>query len=244
MEILGVPVLVAAVLTLSVLLGALVQGLVGLGVGLVAAPMITLLAPDLMPAALLLVALLMPLVMLVHEHHEIDWRGLWWSLPSRIPGTAVGVWLVATFSDRGLGIVVGTMVLVSVVATYRAIEVPINRSTLLGAGFVSGVTGTATSIGGPPIAVLYQHRPAHQIRSTLAVYFLIGAALSLIGLALGGAVEGRHLWFAAMWTPALLLGAWSARAVRRITDPASIRLGVLAVCAASAVALLVRSLVF
>lgn len=243
MEIIGVPLPVVVVLTVAVLVGALVQGLVGLGVGLVAAPMVTLLAPELMPSSLLLVALLLPMITLLHEHRDIDWRGLGWSLPARVPGTALGVWLVASVSARGLGIVVGLMVLASVVVTYRAVRVPITPSTLVGAGFVSGVTGTATSIGGPPIAVLYQHSPATRIRATLAVYFLLGALFSLVGLGVTGAVDLRDLWFALMWLPALFLGAALARVVRRIVDPASIRLGVLAVCAASAVVLLARSLI-
>lgn len=236
------PAGIVAVLTLTVLVGALVQGLVGLGVGLVAAPVVTLLAPDLMPVTLLFVGLMLPMITLLREHHDIDWRGLGWSLPARVPGTALGVWLVATVDARGLGVAVGLMVLLSVVVTYRAVRLPVMPTTLVGAGFVSGVTGTATSIGGPPMAVLYQHAPAARIRSTLAVYFLLGALLSLTGLALAGGVELRDLGLALMWVPALFLGAGLAGVVRRRTDPASIRLGVLAVCAASAVALLVRSL--
>ena len=61
------------------------------------------------------------------------------------------------------------------------------------AGFIGGITGTATSIGGPPFALLYQHRPAQQIRTTMAVYFLIGAALSLVGLVIAGDLTGAQL---------------------------------------------------
>jgi uncharacterized membrane protein YfcA len=202
---------------------------------------VTLLAPELMPVSLLVAALLMPVITLTHDHHEIDWRGLAWSLPTRIPGTVLGAWLVVAVSDRGLGITVGLMVLASVVVTYRAVVVPVRPATLLAAGFVSGATGTATAIGGPPIAVLYQHRSAAQIRSTLAVYFLVGAFLSLLALVLGGEVGSRQVWAGLLLMPALVVGVWMARRVRRVSDPGSIRLGVLAVCAASAVTLLVRS---
>ena len=37
------------------------------------------------------------------------------------------------------------------------------------AGFASGITDR-DSIGGPPIAIVYQHRPAQEIRTTMAVY--------------------------------------------------------------------------
>ena len=41
----------------------------------------------------------MPCLTLVRDHHDIDWRGLGWSLPARLPGTLVGVWVV-TDADR------------------------------------------------------------------------------------------------------------------------------------------------
>jgi uncharacterized membrane protein YfcA len=233
---------VAAVLAVTLVVAAGVQGLVGLGLGLVSAPVVALVAPELMPDLLLWLALLMPLVTLVREHHEVDWHGLGWSLPSRVPGTAAGVGLVAAVSSAALGILVGTMVLLSVLLTVRAVEVPVNRRTLLAAGFVSGITGTTTSIGGPPMALLYQHRPPHQIRSTLAVYFIAGAALSLVGLGIAGALERSTFLLAVSMVPALVVGFGLSRILVRRVPQHRIRAGVLLVCAVSAVAVLVRSL--
>lgn len=231
----------AAVLAATLVVAAGVQGLVGLGLGLVSAPVVALLAPQLMPQLLLWLALLMPLVSLVREHHDIDWRGLVLSLPWRVPGTAVGVWLVTLVSTEALGLLVGSMVLVSVLATVRAVELPVNRWTLSTAGFVSGITGTTTSIGGPPIAILYQHRPPRQIRSTLALYFLIGAALSLSGLGLAGRLELSVLVLALALVPALVAGFLLSRLLVHRVPARHIRSGVLVVCALSAVVVLVRS---
>ncbi|HEY7045362.1 MAG TPA: sulfite exporter TauE/SafE family protein, partial [Nocardioidaceae bacterium] len=63
----GVDPWVWAVLALAVFTGATVQGLVGLGIGLVAAPVTTLLEPSLMPALLLWLAFVMPVVTLARE---------------------------------------------------------------------------------------------------------------------------------------------------------------------------------
>ncbi len=233
---------VITVLAVTVLVGAAVQGLVGLGLGLVAAPVTTLLAPQVMPELLLWLAAVMPLVTLVREHDSIDWRGLAWSVPARIPGTAVGVAFVAWFSERELGVAVGLMVVVAVVLTVRTVRFPINRGTLMVAGFVSGVTGTATSIGGPPLALLYQHRAARQIRCTLAVYFVVGASLSLAGLGVAGSLEARELRLALVLIPFLVGGFAVSAALRSRVDPGHIRYGVLTVCGLSALLLLVKSL--
>lgn len=232
----------AAVLAVTLVVAAGVQGLVGLGLGLVSAPVVALVAPRLMPDFLLWLALLMPMVTLVREHHDIDWRGLAWSLPSRVPGTALGVLLVAWVSEEVLGLMVGAMVLLSVLLSVRAVEVPVNVRTLSAAGFVSGITGTTTSIGGPPMALLYQHRSPSQLRSTLAIYFIAGAALSLVGLAIGGALEGSTFLLALALVPALLVGFAISRVLVRWLPPRHIRGGVLLVCGLSAVVLLVRSL--
>ncbi|MCW2775652.1 MAG: Sulfite exporter TauE/SafE, partial [Nocardioides sp.] len=175
-----------ALVSLALLLGSLVQSVVGLGIGLVAAPVITLLEPQLMPGVLISLAFVLPCITLIHDHHDIDWHGLNWSLPSRVMGTALGVWVVATFTESELGLFIGSMVLLAVLVTWRAVTVPINRTSLSAAGFIGGVTGTATSIGGPPFALLYQHRQPTQIRTTMAVYFLIGAAVSMVGLTISG----------------------------------------------------------
>ena len=233
---------VVAVLAATLVVGAAVQGLVGLGLGLVAAPVTMLLEPSLMPDLMLWLAMLLPMATLAREHQEIYWRGLGWALGARAPGTAVGVALVAVFSTRSLGIAVGLMVLVSVALTAHAVVLPVNRSTLLAAGFASGITGTATSIGGPPLAILLQHRSPRQIRTTLAVYFLLGAAFSLVGLLLAGRLEVQPLLLALLLSPCLVVGLALGRLLHGVLPRDRIRFAVLGVCAASAVVLLARSL--
>lgn len=230
-----------ALLATTLVVGATVQGLIGLGVGMVSAPVVTLLEPSLMPGMLLCMGLATPLVTLLHEHHDIDWRGLSWALPMRVLGTGAGLFLVATVSERSLGLGVAIMVLLGVLVTLRSVRLPVNRLTLSVVGVVSGVTGTTTSISGPPIAVLYQHHAASRIRCTLAVYFAVGASLSLIGLAATGQLTVAEVGIAALLLPALVVGVLLARVLRGHLPSESIRGGVLVVCAASALLLLVRS---
>ncbi len=229
-------------MALALFAGATVQSLVGLGLGLVAAPVITIVQPELMPEVMLWLACTYPLVTLATERDDIHWAGLGWSLPPRLLGTAIGVAAVATISTRVLGVLVAVMVLGAVLVTWLALRPPITRGSLMAAGLVSGFSGTATSIGGPPMAILYQDRPSRQIRTTLAVYFMVGAALSLAGLALAGQLELRQALLAACLAPVLPFGAALGRALRTRLPEQHVRGTVLVVCAASAVVLLVRSL--
>ncbi len=234
---------VLAVVLLAVLLGAVVQTVVGLGLGLVAAPVVTLLAPDLMPGSLITLACVLPLLTLAAEHHDIDWFGLGWSLPPRVLGTVVGVWVVLRFDEDQLGVLIGVIVLLAVLLTWRSFAVPVNRRSLGTVGLISGITGTATSIGGPPFAILYQHRPPRQIRTTMAVYFLAGAAISLTGLAVSGDLTGRQVAVGGLLLPAVGIGAYVGVRLRRRLPVTVVRPAVLTVCAASALVLVVRSLI-
>ena len=222
--------------------GATVQSLVGLGLGLFSAPLVTLLEPDLMPQLLLVLAALLPLVTLWESHDEIDWPGLAWVLPARVPGTAVGVLLLGWFSERALGLAVAVMVLLAVAVTVRALAVPQGRAALAVSGFVSGMTGTTTSIGGPPVALLYQHRPPPQIRSTLAVFFAAGALLSLVGIAVSGGLDLDTVLLGLVLTPTLLVGTWLGVRLRGVLPEGGTRYAVLVLCGGSALVLLVRSL--
>lgn len=227
----------------AVLVGAVVQNLVGLGLGLVAAPVITLAAPELMPDVLLWLATALPLVTLWRDHDDIDWRGLGWTVPTRLVGTVAAVAAVAAISPAALGVLIGLVVLAAVVLTWRAVTVPLNRGTLLGAGLLGGFAGTASSVGGPPLAILYQHSPPQRMRTTLAVYFTTGSAISLLGLGLGGQLSLSHFWVSLAVLPMLFVGTLAGSRLRQRIPLARVRPAVLAVCAASALVLLVRSVV-
>jgi uncharacterized membrane protein YfcA len=233
---------VLALLALAVVLGATMQGLVGLGLNLVSAPIVTMVSPSLMPELPLVLAVVLPFLTLARSHEEIDWPGLAWVLPARVPGVALGVLFLALFSDRAVAVAVAVMVLVAVLLSLAPLEVPVRRGTLSAAGVLSGLAGTATSIGGPPVALLYQHRTPQQIRSTLAVVFTVGAAMSLTGIWLSGHLDTSALPVALLLMPCLALGAWAGGRLQPVLPAHVVRYAVLAICAASAIVLLVRSL--
>jgi len=239
----GIAPWVVVAIALSVFVGAWVQSIVGLGIGLVAAPVVAATAPELMPQLALWIALGMAVVSLAGERRHVDWRAIGWAVPGRLPGTALGVWLVLRFDSRVLGIAVAVMVLFAVAVSLRPVVVPMTPSRLLVAGFTSAVTGTTTSIGGPPMALMLRGREPEVIRSTLAVFFTIGASLSLTGLAIGGSLDLLPAAIGAALMPVVLLGlAVGTRQRARLAGP-RFRVAVLGVCALSALVLLVRSLV-
>ena len=223
--------------------GALVQGVVGFGLALVAGPVLILVDPRLVPAAMLVMSAAAPWATLAQEWRYVDWGGLRWSLLGRFAGTAVGVWLVAVLTSDGIGVAVAVMVLVSVAVSVSGVHIAVTRPRLVAAGALGGVGGTATGIGGPPLALLYQDSGGPQIRATLAGFFAVGQLVSLGALLGSGVVEPRVALTGLTLIPATLLGAWAARHLRGHADARRMRPAVLVVATLSAVVLLVRALV-
>jgi uncharacterized membrane protein YfcA len=229
-----------ALVMLAVGAGAVVQGAIGFGSNLVAVPVLALFNPDALPATLSLIVIPLALAMSLREHHAVDRPGVTWITIGRLPGTALGAWVVAVVSESTLAVLLGTGVLLAVAMTAFSPPVPVNRVTTTTAGVASGALGTATSIGGPPLALLYQHHEGPVLRSTLAVAFAFGTVLTLVALAIAGAIEPWHVALAAALVPALMIGLVLSRFVVGRLEGRWLRPTVLAFAAATAVLAIVR----
>ncbi|MDO5500541.1 MAG: TSUP family transporter, partial [Propionibacteriaceae bacterium] len=124
------------------------------GLGLVSAPFLMWAIPDAMPGALIVLAAGMTLTTLVNHVRWIEWPALGWGTLGRLPGVALGTWLVVVLSLDALGVIVGAAVLVAVALQRSRWQIQKNRTNLLLAGTLSGAMGTATGIGGPPMAMV------------------------------------------------------------------------------------------
>ncbi len=236
------PTTVFLIAGIAVVVGALVQSGVGLGLGVVASPVVTLLDPALMPGSMLVAGAILPVLILRREAGYTDWPGVSWALAGRLAGTAAGIWVLTVVPLRALGILVGTVVLAVVAVTSLGIDLPRNRWTLLTAGVVSGTTGTATSIGGPPVALLYQREHGPRLRASLSLFLCAGNSLALAALALTGHLPVRDVETGLIFLACAAAGVAVAARFRRFLDAGRIRAAVLLTAAASAVVVIVHSL--
>ena len=110
------------------------------------------------------------------------------------------------------------------------------------AGFVSGFMATATGVGGPPIALTYQHADPPTMRATISTFFAVGALMSLAALTVAGQVSSRQVELSLLVLPSTAFGMLVAARYRDRLDPAVVRPAVLAICTFSAVSLLVETL--
>lgn len=224
--------------------GAFVQSAIGFGTSIVAAPFIVVFAPDLVPGALLVTSFSLPVVQLALAPIDIAWRSLSWALLARLLLTPVGVVAVALLSVQSISIAVAVLILLTVATSLTTIRIRNTPVTAGAAGGLAGITGTATSIGGPFLALVLQHEKPDRVRATLAAFFLMGSAISAAALATAGEFTQRQLVSGLVWIPFLLLGYAAAAPLRARLDTERLRRAVLAFCVVAGVSILARAFVF
>ena len=227
----------------AVAFGATVQGAVGFGMALVAAPLLVLIRPDLVPGPLLMNGLALTLLVARRERDAIDLLGVRWALVGRVPGVALGALALASISAQGMALWVGLSVLAGVALGFSRVRLAPSPRILLGAGLVSGVFGTVASIGGPPLALVYQYESGPRLRGTLAGYFVVGALMSLVALIAVGRYGAGELGWTLALLPGTVLGFACSGRLTNWVDAGRTRRAVLGITAAAGVAAVLRSLV-
>lgn len=224
--------------------GAFVQSSIGFGLAVVASPFVIVLAPDLMPGALLVASFSLPVVQLLLAPLDIAWRQLGWALLARLALTPLGVLAVAYLDVRALSVAVAVLILVTVATSLTTIEIRMTSRNAVAAGAIAGVSGTATSIGGPFLALVLQHERPERVRSTLAAFFVAGAVMAIGSLSVAGEFTRAQLVAGLAWLPFIALGYAVAAPLRRHLRTEHLRRGVLAFSALAGASLLVKALVF
>ncbi|MGH3435860.1 MAG: TSUP family transporter [Sciscionella sp.] len=227
-------------LATTVTIAAFVQGSSGLGFALIAAPVIGIVQASLLPVAVLMLMIPLNCYIAWRERGNIDRHGAGWVTAGRLAGTAGGLAVLAVVPPQHLNLLIGVAIVLAALVSLAAPSFTPGRCALLAAGTVTGVTETATGVGGPPLALVYQHHPAPVLRSTIAVCFLIGEIASLALLVLTGTTHLGQLRTAALLLPALALGAFLSRFVHHRLNGPKMRVGVLSFALISGVALLIN----
>lgn len=194
-------------------LGAFLQRITGFGLAVVGAPVLLMLEPRLVPVLLVLFGLTVSLMMVRHYWREVRFEHIGLALLGRLPGNALGIWLLLAAPMVVLEKLIAAIVLFAVLVTLCRFRLAVNRLTLFGAGILSGIFGTIAAIGGPPIALLLHAMPPDSVRGNLAAYFTLTSLLTLVTLALAGMVQLWHFQVALTLLPAVLAGSVLADAI-------------------------------
>lgn len=222
--------------------GCAVQGAVGFGANLLAAPLLLLLDDGFVPGPTIVATGVLNLLVIRREGSgRVDP-----TIGSAIGGQVVGILgagvVLAVIADETLSLLFAVLVLGAVAMSVAGWHLAKTRATLTTVGLLAGFMGTVSGIGGPPIALVYQRSDGPALRGTLARFFTIGNLISIPTLIVAGRLGRAELPAIAVLVPGALAGyavsGWlAARLDKRTARPI-----ILSLSTAAAVAVLIRTL--
>jgi uncharacterized membrane protein YfcA len=231
-------VVVLTVTTFAVL----VQGTIGFGLGLLAAPVLVAIDPVFVPGPILAIASLLTLLVSRRELADIAFADVGPVFIGRLPGTIAGAATMVVLPLKGLVITVGVLVLLSVALSVAGLRVERTRKTLVTAGVLSGFMSTVSSVGGPPLAIAYQRATGGHLRATLSAHFVLGSTMSLAALLVAGRFGRAELTGALLLLPAMVTGYLLSHRTVGIFDESWTRPAVLGLSALAGAAIILREL--
>jgi len=172
----------------AVFFAAIVQSTVGMGFGQVAAPVLLLIDPAFVPSAVIIMGGAVAVTGAVRGRDDVAGREIGVALGGRVLGAlAAGQVLIVAADPATFSLVFAGLLLLAVGLSLTTWQVRLSPGNLLVAGTLSGFMGTITSVGAPPMGIVYQNAPGPHVRATLNAFFAVGTVISLAALALHGA---------------------------------------------------------
>ena len=228
---------------LTVLFGATLQGSVGFGMGLLASPILILIDPRFVPGPILLSTSVLPVLLVYRERTAIDFHGIQWAMVGRLVGTVLASAILLVVSADQLVLLIGVFILSAVGMSLSGFRFDPIRPVLVVAGMLSGLLGTVASVGGPPMALVYQHAEGARIRSTMSGFFLLGTILSLGALWYVGRVGVHEIQLTLVMLPSVLTGFVLSKWTAVYVDRGYVRPAVLSVAAGAGLLVIIRQFV-
>jgi uncharacterized membrane protein YfcA len=203
---------IAVYASLVLFLAYLVRGIAGFGSGLIAVPLLTLVAP---------VPMVVPLVASLDyigsasqgfkNRHHVAWQEQLALIPFMLVGVGLGLFVLRAVPTAILGRILGGFVIVY--AVYQLLPLPSFRHSRLFAmvcGCLGGLVGTLFGTGGPFYVMYLKLRNLDKsvFRATFATNFLIDGAVRLISYACLGLLRWQLVLYLLAALPIVGMGLY------------------------------------
>ena len=224
-----------------VALGTAIQCAIGFGVALIAAPVLLLINRSLVPGPLIAAAFFLTAWLVYNERHSVDLSHFRAALLGRLVGTPPAALLIGTASAVTFDLVFGALVLLAIgLSLVHAHIRPSPRNVFL-ATVASGFMSTISSIGGPPLALVYQNASGPVLRANLSMLFMMGCVVSLTALTLVGRFHLLDIAYSAILLIGIIIGVLCSGPLKRMIDKQTARPWLLGLCTVSALFVLGRA---
>ena len=189
----------------------LAQSSLGFGMALIMAPCIALvIEPVAVVPTIVLMSTVNTFLVALRNKRMIKWRLLVPLSIGGLIGASLGLNVLLQLDPDIMRLFIGILVLTFTGILWSGWQHPLREKpwTILSVGFVSGFTGGATSISGPPVVLFLanQNMPRDVFRANLTSYFFLLNCFMITWLSWNDVMRGSIVLNAAALFPATLTG--------------------------------------
>lgn len=236
----GLSLYALIVANLVMTIASALQASIGIGMALLALPLLALLDPRLVPGPMLLAGAALTLICAIREWQAVNAGHFGFSLLGLAAGTVVGAVALGMVNAACMNKVFAMAILLAVLLSVSRLRMGVTSSALFAGSCVSGAMGTMAGIHGPPLAIVLQNARPDQARAMMGALFFIAYLISVAALHAVGLFGAVHLKLAAAMLPGVLAGTFAARWLAKFVTQARLRMAILVVSSLSAIVMLLR----
>ena len=197
-----------------IIIGAITQSAIGIGFG-IPAGILVMLEPSMVPSCIILMGSFLALSNAMLSYKDIIKVDLIYSYTGRVIGSILAMPLIfLTLGTDYYLIVFGVLLLIATYLSAKKWNIVATKKNITIAGTASGLMGTLTGIGGPPMAIVYQNSSATKVVATLNMFFGIGALFSVLLFIYFDLINLPEVMKSIYLAPGLVIGTYIGR--RRI----------------------------
>lgn len=226
---------------LVLIIGSCLQSVIGFGLGLIGAPLIFLIMPELVPGPMILNALLLTTLLAVKHQYDIDLKQTGFSILGGTAGVLVAGSVLLYIDAHQYQMLLGVSIITAVVLSLVGVRPRISIISNLVAAIISGFMGTTTSAGGAPMGLLYQAEDKDKIKANLSVFFVYINLFGIVVLWFTGAADHDDLALFLTCIPAILTGWFLSFFINRRINELLVRKLILVVAAFAGAVLILAS---
>ncbi|MBF0308637.1 MAG: sulfite exporter TauE/SafE family protein [Magnetococcales bacterium] len=224
-----------------IVMGAAFQGATGFGFALLVSPWIVLLAPELFPGPLMMCSLLLTSMTILRDGMALDRKNIQYSLIGYFPGLVIASALLIYMEGPYFSYFCGSMIILSALLSYFTFSFEPRPVLVSLAGAFSAILNLTTTIGGPPMLLVWQNLRTQPLRAQLAAFFIGGGVLSITTLISIHRFAWNDFIHGLQQFPWVVLGFLLSFRVARHLDQSSIRPLILTAAAIGGMLILFRA---
>lgn len=194
-----------------IFLAGLTQGITGFGFALVSAPiMIVFISPKVVVPIVVTFGLLISLVILFECRKWLNLTRIWSLMAAGLFGIPVGAYLLSSLASSTLKVLIGSIIALFAIALLFGFRRTIENEKLAFApvGFLSGLLGGSTSMGGPPVVLFFANQGVEKqvFRANLVAYFSVLSLGAVIAFFFNNLINTEVINYTIIFLPAMILG--------------------------------------